>query len=319
MAQFGHSILDPKRRQAARDDEADPYAHDWLSTNVDGTAQGPFELRQLAARQPVGADGATRTTTGQKPKMDKVIFKIIPNASSRLALLKSGAVDIAYDLPLKDIKALQSDSNINDRPLPEPLRGLPRHELQGQAVRTTSRCARRSPTRCPTRRSSTQVLQGYGRQLTSPIPTGRRPTPTSTSSTRRTSTRRSSCSSEAGYPNGFDITLDVASGVDEGQETAVWVQQSLKQIGINVSIQQLPGANFASRLQKHQLGFFFFNNWISINNDPFYHLYWLFRSDCCNYTNYDNQKVWNAIDKQPAVGQRERAAPRPRTTCRRRS
>ena len=32
-----------------------------------------------------------------------------------------------------------------------------------------------------------------------------------------TTTRRSSCSSEAGYPNGFDTTLDVASGVDEGR------------------------------------------------------------------------------------------------------
>src|SRR3712207_7145244 len=51
---------------------------------------------------------------------------------------------------------------------------------------------------------------------------------------------------------------------------------------------QLPGATYNSRLQKHQLGFFFFNNWISINNDPFYHLYWLFDSECCNYTNYDN-------------------------------
>ena len=141
-----------------------------------------------------------------------------------------------------------------------------------------------------------QVLQGYGRQLTSPIPFG---TPTHTDKYFVYDTnidKAKQLLKEAGYPNGFDITLDVASGVDEGQETAVWVQQALKQIGINVSIQQLPGANFASRLQKHQLGFFFFNNWISINNDPFYHLYWLFRSDCCDYTNYDNKKVWNAID-----------------------
>jgi peptide/nickel transport system substrate-binding protein len=141
-----------------------------------------------------------------------------------------------------------------------------------------------------------QVLQGYGRQLTSPIPTG---TPTHTDKYFVYDTnvdKAKQLLKEAGYPNGFDITLDVASGVDEGQETAVWVQQALGQIGIKVQIQQLPGANFTSRLQKHQLGFFFFNNWISINNDPFYHLYWLFRSDCCDYTNYDNKKVWNLID-----------------------
>ena len=232
---------------------------------------------------------------GQKPKVDKVIFKIIPNASSRLALLKSGAVDIAYDLPLKDIKALHSDSNVNVVRYPsrfvvflgmnskvKPLNNVKVRQAIAYAV--------------PYKTILSQVLQGYGRQLTSPIPFG---TPTHTDKYFVYDTnigKAKQLLKEAGYPNGFNITLDVASGVDEGQETAVWVQQSLKQIGINVSIQQLPGANFTSRLQKHQLGFFFFNNWISINNDPFYHLFWLFRSDCCDYTNYANKKVWKAID-----------------------
>jgi len=97
-------------------------------------------------------------------------------------------------------------------------------------------------------------------------------------------------------PHGFSTTIYVASGVDEGTETAVWVQQSLRKIGIKLQIAQLPGANFTSRLQKHALPFFFFNNWISINNDPFYHLFWLFRSDCCDYTNYANKAVWKEID-----------------------
>ena len=46
-----------------------------------------------------------------------------------------------------------------------------------------------------------------------------------------------------------------------------------------------------------ELGFFFFNNWISINNDPFYHLYWLFWSPCCNYTNYSNPDVHQLIEE----------------------
>ena len=293
MAQFGHSILDPKVVKP-HETAKDPYAHDWLSTNIDGTAQGPFVLDSWQH----GSQWVLKANPnyyGQKPKVDKVIFKIIPNASSRLALLKSGAVDIAYDLPLKDIKALQSDSNVNVVRYPsrfvvflgmnskvKPLNNVKVRQAIAYAV--------------PYKTILSQVLQGYGRQLTSPIPFG---TPTHTDKYFVYDTnvdKAKQLLTEAGYPNGFDITLDVASGVDEGQETAVWVQQALKQIGINVSIQQLPGANFTSRLQKHQLGFFFFNNWISINNDPFYHLYWLFRSECCDYTNYDNKKVWNAID-----------------------
>jgi peptide/nickel transport system substrate-binding protein len=293
MAQFGHSILDPKVVQP-HVTTADPYAHNWLSSNIDGTAQGPFVLDSWQ-------HGSQWVLTknpnyyGQKPKVDKVIFKIIPNASSRLALLKSGAVDIAYDLPLKDIKALQSASNVQVIRYPsrfvvflgmnskvKPFNNVKVRQAISYAV--------------PYKTIISQVLQGYGRQLTSPIPFG---TPTHTDKYfvyKTDYTKAKQLLTQAGYPNGFTTTLNVASGVDEGTETAVWVQQSLRKIGIKVQIQQLPGASFTSRLQKHQLGFFFFNNWISINNDPFYHLFWLFRSDCCDYTNYSNKTVWKAID-----------------------
>jgi peptide/nickel transport system substrate-binding protein len=293
MAQFGHSILDPKVVEPHQT-SADPYAHNWLSSNIDGTAQGPFVLQSwqhgsqwVLARNP--------SYYGEKPKVDRVIFKIIPNASSRLALLKSGSVDIAYDLPLKDIKALQGDSKV--QVIRYPSRFVVFLGMNSKVKPFNNVLVRRAISYAvPYKTIISQVLQGYGRQLTSPIPFGT-PTHTDKYFVYKTDIAKArQLLSQAGYPNGFTVTLAVASGVNEGQETAVWVQQSLKQIGIKVQIQQLPGANFTSRLQKHQLGFFFFNNWISINNDPFYHLFWLFRSDCCDYTNYNNKKVWNSID-----------------------
>jgi peptide/nickel transport system substrate-binding protein len=293
MAQFGHSILDPKVVEPHQT-SADPYAHNWLSSNIDGTAQGPFVLQSW---QHGSQWVLTRNPSyyGEKPKVDRVIFKIIPNASSRLALLKSGAVDIAYDLPLKDIKRLQGDSKV--QVIRYPSRFVVFLGMNSKVKPFNNVLVRRAISYAvPYKTIISQVLQGYGRQLTSPIPFG---TPTHTDKYfvyKTDIAKAKQLLSQAGYPNGFTVTLAVASGVNEGQETAVWVQQSLKQIGIKVQIQQLPGANFTSRLQKHQLGFFFFNNWISINNDPFYHLFWLFRSDCCDYTNYNNRKVWNSID-----------------------
>ena len=293
MAQFGHSILDPKVVNAHAT-TADPYAHNWLGSNVDGTAQGPFILQSwqhgsqwVLAKNP--------NYYGQKPKVDKVIFKVIPNASSRLALLKSGAVDIAYDLPLKDVKALETDPNI--QVIRHPSRFVVFLGMNSKVKPFNNVKVRQAISYAtPYQTIISQVLQGFGRQLTSPIPFG---TPTHTDKFfvyKTDYTKAKQLLTEAGYPNGFTTTLYVASGVDEGTETAVWVQQSLAKIGIKLQIQQLPGANFTSRLQKHQLSFFFFNNWISINNDPFYHLYWLFRSDCCDYTNYANKSVWKTID-----------------------
>jgi len=293
MAQFGHSILDPKVVKP-HETKADPYAHNWLSSNVGGGAQGPFIL-QSWQRGSQWVLAANPNYYGTKPKLSKVIFKVIPDASQRLALLKSGAVDMAYNLPLKDVKALETDSNITV--VDHPSRFVVYLGMNAKNKPFDNVKVRQAISYAvPYKTIIQQVLQGFGRQLTSPIPFG---TPTHTDADFHYATdiaKAKQLLKDAGFPNGFTTTLNVASGVDEGTNTAVWVRQSLAQIGIKVNIQQLPGAAFNARLQKHDLPFFFANNWISINNDPFYHLYWLFRSDCCNYTDYKSPPVAKGID-----------------------
>jgi peptide/nickel transport system substrate-binding protein len=306
MAQFGHSILDPKVVEP-HETKADPYAHNWLSTHI-GAASGPYNLQSW---QPGNQYVLTVNPNwyGPKPKIQTIIFKVIPNASSRLSLLESGAVDIAYNLPLKDIKALQSNPNVQI--VDQPSRFVVFLGMNAKVKPFNSVKVRQAISYViPYKTIISQVLQGYGIQLTSPIPQG---TPTHTSKFfvygKTNVAKAKQLLTQAGYPKGFSTTLQVASGVDEGQETAIWVQQALKQIGINVQIQQMPGATFTSALQKHTLGFFFFNNWISINNDPFYHLYWLFDSSCCDYTNYTNPTVVNEINENLlSTNQAERTA-----------
>jgi len=43
--------------------------------------------------------------------------------------------------------------------------------------------------------------------------------------------------------------------------------------------------------------FFHHPGWNSINNDPFYHVYWLLQSTCCDYTNYSNATINDLINK----------------------
>lgn len=293
MAQFGHSILNPNVVQPQMT-EADPYAHEWLKSNTAGTEQGPFRLDSW---EPGNQWVLVRNENyyGTPAKLERIIFKVIPDASSRLAQLQSGAVDIAYDLPKKDLKTLETDPNI------QIIRNTSRSVVflgmnNNLAPFDNVKVRQAISYAVPYDTILNEVLQGYGRQLTSPIPDG---TPYHTDEYFQYTVdydKAKALLAEAGFPDGFETTLEIASGVQEAKETAVWVQQSLAQIGIKVNITELPGAAFNEKLQKHELGFFFFNNWISINNDPFYHLFWLFRSDCCNYTNYSNQAVWDSID-----------------------
>jgi peptide/nickel transport system substrate-binding protein len=294
MAQFGNSILNPAVVEPHMTTE-DPYAHEWLKANTTGTEQGPFVLESwepgnqwVLARNP--------NYWGEPPKLERIIFKVIPDPSSRLTQLQSGAVDIAYELPTTDILALEGDPNLQI--IRYPSRFVVFLGMNEQVPPFDNKLVRQAISNAiPYETIVNEVLNGYGRQLTSPIPDG---TPTHTDEFfvyKQDPEKAKELLTEAGFPDGFETTLAVASGNQEGKETAVWVQQSLAEIGITVNIQELPGAAFAEQLQKHELGFFFFNNWISINNDPFYHLYWLFWSPCCNYTNYSNPEVHQLIEE----------------------
>jgi peptide/nickel transport system substrate-binding protein len=294
MGQFGNSILDPKVVEAHKTG-SDPFAHDWLSTHVDGTAQGAYQLQSWTSGSQWVLT-ANPNYRGPQPKIKKIIFKVIPDPSTRYQLLQNGAVDIAFGLPLKDIAKAKTNPGI--KIVNEPSRNIVFLGMNSKTKPFDNVKVRQAiDYAVPYQTIIQNVLLGYGQRMTSPIPLGT-PTHTDKFNVYKTDIAKAKqLLSQAGYPKGFSTTLQVASGNDQGRQTAIWVQQALSQIGVKVTINQLPGATYNSRLQKHQLGFFFFNNWISINNDPFYHLYWLFDSDCCNYTNYSNPQVKSLIDK----------------------
>ena len=233
---------------------------------------------------------------GPAPKIKKILFKIIPDASTRYELLESGAVDIAYNLPLKDVQTAKTNPSL--KIYNEPSRYVVFLGMNSSDKPWNNVDVRRAVDYAiPYQTIISQVLDGYGQRMTSPVPIG---TPTHTGAYDDYTTNLTKAKqllTQAGYPNGFSATLTVSSGDEEGQETAVFAQEYLKKIGINVTIDQIPGASYNAKLQAHQLPFFFFDNWISINNDPFYHLYWLFDSGCCDYTNYKNPTVDKLVNR----------------------
>src|SRR3954469_14105151 len=174
MAQFGNSILDPKvieQHKTAKD----PYAHDWLSTQVDGTAQGPYQLQSWnsGAQWVLTANPSYR---GPAPQMTKNIFKVTPDPSARYQLLQSGSVDIAFGLPLKNIQKAKGNPDI--RIVNEPSRNIVFLGMNSQTKPFDNVKVRQAINYAvPYKTIIDHVLLGYGRQMTSPIPLG---TPTHT-------------------------------------------------------------------------------------------------------------------------------------------
>jgi peptide/nickel transport system substrate-binding protein len=292
MAQFGNSILDPKVVQAHAT-ASDPYAHNWLSTHSQGTESGPYTLQSW---QPGNQVVLTRNPNfWGTVRNQKVILKIIPDPSSRLADVESGAVDVAEDIPTNQVKTLTGNPNVTVHV--ETSRQIVYLGMNNSMKPFNNRLVREAFSYAiPYKTIVQQALNGYGIQLTSVLPQG---TPYHTSKYfvyKTDYAKARALLARAGYKHGLNVTLTIPDGLYDAEQTAVWVQSGLRNIGVNVTIQKLPGASYEAQLQRHALPFFY-AYWTSINNDPFYHMYWLLESSCCDYANYQNPTVTSLINK----------------------
>ena len=98
----------------------DPWAQTWISRN--GGGFGAYKVTDWEAGQQIVLDADPNYWKGQ-PTVKRLIFKVIPESSNRLAMLKKGEIDIATELTPNEIDSLQL----------EP--GVPRGQHPGQYQR----------------------------------------------------------------------------------------------------------------------------------------------------------------------------------------
>lgn len=294
LAQYGHSILNPLVLEPHMT-EADPAAHEWLSTNTAGNETGPYMLESWEP----GVEFvlvANPNWHGEPARTDRIIFRVVPDASTRLSLLRSGEVDIARDIAPRDLQELENDPDITVYRFPSRVvsfigMNATMPPFDDPLVRQAISYA------IPYQTIIDNALFGYAIPLTSVIPEGM-DTHTDEFFVYETDPERArELLAEAGFPDGLDVTFQVRSDLAESKAIGVWMKSELAKAGINVTIQELDGATFTGGLQRKEYAFFHHPGWLSINNDPFYHVSFLLQSECCNYTEYANEEVSQLIEE----------------------
>jgi len=104
---------------------------------------------------------------------------------------------------------------------------------------------------------------------------------------------------EAGFAEGFETTLSFNLGLAAWQEpTALLIQESLGKIGIKVTLDKIPGANWRTaalvekRLPMHLENF---GGWL---NYPDYYFFWAYKfGHLFNSSNYQNDEVEALVDE----------------------
>jgi ABC-type transport system substrate-binding protein len=88
---------------------AEPYDGNKLSRNPVGA--GPYKLAEWVKGERIVLV-RNDDFWGKKPTVEKIIFMIVPETATRMAMLRSGQLDIIYSPTPADIPALEADSRI---------------------------------------------------------------------------------------------------------------------------------------------------------------------------------------------------------------
>jgi peptide/nickel transport system substrate-binding protein len=251
------------RRWAEKNGAVQPGAADnktetFANRNANGT--GPYKI---VARDPgVKTEFELNPNAWEKPagNIDKATFFVIPNASTRVSALVSGEVDMIDGLPPQDTQRIENTKGLSVKAGPD-LRTIylqpdvARDELMFSDVKGKNpfkdkRVRQAMQLAIDLDAIKTKVMRGYS--IPTGLPIGKEVNGYVESLGRPVApdvAKAKSLVAEAGYPDGFTVTLDCTNDRFMNDEaTCIAIASSLGRIGIKVTPRAQPTAKWAQQI-----------------------------------------------------------------------
>lgn len=277
--------------------EKDPWATEFLHKTPAGS--GAYQVTRWDAGQQFVYTRNDNWQLGPQPGFKRVIVREVPSASTRRALVERGDADLYMDVPAKDSKELAEAGKvtISGAPIDNCLNVLGLNvnykPFDNKKVRQAIAYA------IPYGDVLSASAYGRGKQMwgaEEKVPATiewPQPFPYSTDLEKA-----KALLAEAGYADGFETTLSYNLGLAFWQEpAAMLIQEALGKIGIKVTLDKIPGANWRTaclvekRLPMHLENF---GGWL---NYPDYYFFWAYQyGHLFNSSNYKNEEVETLVD-----------------------
>jgi peptide/nickel transport system substrate-binding protein len=253
----------------------DPWALDWVSKNDCGG--GAFKVESWTPGQQLVFTRFDDWKSGPLPKLRRVIWRQIASPGTRRALLEKGDVDISVGLPPKDYAELDKegkvkvigvpvqndlvflDMNVKIKPFDNPkVREAISYAMPYQDIVSSAVYGRAKPM------FGGDPKVAYDGTWPTPIRHG------------QDLDKAKALLKEAGYPDGFKSTISFdLSQATVAEPTAILMQEQLKKIGVEVTLEKVPGANWfaqmASKTMPMVIGEFY--GWLDY---PDYFFFWTY-------------------------------------------
>lgn len=280
------SILDSETvKQHAT--EQDPWAAAWLAHQTAGT--GSYYIASMEPGNELVLE-ANPFYWDESPHFSRIVIKVIPDASTRLALLARGDLDIATNIPFRLAESFGRNPGVNVLSVPSGNRvyigfRVDQSPFDNIALRQAIAYA------VPYDDIIDYVFHGFGRRYDSFVLPG---IPGYTGAGFDYDLDLAVAKeriAQSGIDTTQQLTLYYSSAVQEHREIAVLLQDYLGRIGLRVDVQALSAADFTSRIFAKEASFFI-QGGISWIDDPSTIVgLWMERGAAGNFTGFENDVV----------------------------
>jgi peptide/nickel transport system substrate-binding protein len=217
-----------------------------LARNMVGT--GPYVLEEWRPKERVAIKASDRYWGG-RPKLDRIVFRPIPNTASRLAALEAGDVAIAAPVLPQDVERLQKTGTLEVIAVAggDNLQ-MPLVTLKGPLA---DRRVRQALNYAVDKEAIARVIyRGYAKPLSdaplAPATFGYQPVGSFYKFDRE---RARALLKEAGYDQGFKLAALAPDGrYVNDRQTAESVVSYLKAVGVEVGLQTLEWGTYVQKL-----------------------------------------------------------------------
>ncbi|WP_407654462.1 ABC transporter substrate-binding protein [Bradyrhizobium prioriisuperbiae] len=279
---------------AIRNGGDDPWAKEWLKNNVAGS--GAFKVESWKPGSETIYVRNDDWTSGKLPSLRRIIAREIPSPATRRALIERGDADISYGLPPKDFKNLLDAGKLKvvGVPVPNALWYVALNAATGPF--TDVRLRKAVAWAMPYEKIMQASLFGRGVAMwggpARPTSLWPQPFPYEFNPVKA----RDLVAQAA--PGGVKTSLIFDSGAATiAEPMAVLLKEALAEIGIEVELSKIPGANFRGELNKkiHPMAINRFGGWLDF---PDYYFFWNFHgsNSIFNISSYQNPAMDKLID-----------------------
>lgn len=280
--------------------ENDPWATEYLHTTAAGS--GAYKIARWTPGEQLVYERNDDWVGGPLPALKRVVIREVPSPATRRALVERGDVQVAFDIPDKDAAELSETLDVFSTPVENCIHCLcPNFAFEPfQDSNVRKAIAYAVPYE--------DIFQAaaYGRGL--PMWGGSEEI-NDIAWPRKTQyytdiEKAKELMAASAYADGFDVPLSISLDLASWMEpTALLVQEALGKIGINVTIEKIPGANWRTavlvekRLPLHLENF---GGWL---NTPDYYFFWAYQDghlfNSSNYRNEEIEELTNATLHMP--------------------